>query len=272
MLTFVSPRDRLLLRFLKPKVAAWRWFQQARSFAGMRIERHEYLEDVLNRQIQNYDLFNFTGGFTYEGDHYLLKLQMPAGGFADRPCASLLEVATVVSFKFKTWFGTEVCSVPGFSTAALNASGPGDFIQKYLEILRNTKLDQLRRLWLLYLTTEREVYDSKLSQIRCIAGILMGNYESAHAEADIGQKFSDGLVHLGIDKRQAYNDIFDLMPPLILKDLQLHRPHAYHLYTMCDTEEELRKLLSGDAGFLRAKRALMTAEQRDYMFGGELGL
>lgn len=272
MLTFVTPRDRLLLRFLKPKVAAWRWFCRARGAVGVPVVRHEYLERTLNRQIQNYDLFNVIAGFEFEGGVYKLKITTANDGVVDRECHSLLEVATIAAFKFKSWMGTEVASVPQFATAALNAKSPTDFIDKYLDLRRERKLDHLRRVWVMYLTTPRDTPENKLAQINSIAGIIFGNYESAHASADVGTDTTEELEQLGIDKRQAYEDIFDLMKPLILKDLQLHRPHAYSLHTLCETEAELRRLLGGDMRFLRAKRAMMDAEQRDYMFASELGL
>lgn len=272
MLTFITPKDRVLLKLLKPKVAAWRWLCRARGAVGMPVVRHEYLERTLARQIQNYDLFNVTAGFEFEGGVYKLKITTANDGVVDRECHSLLEVATIAAFKFKSWMGTEVASVPQFATAALNAKSPSDFIDKYLGLRRERKLDHLRRLWLMYLTTARETPESQQAQFQCMAGIISGNYESAHAAADVGQETSTELTDLGIDKRKAYDDVFDLMRPLILKDLQLHRPHAYHLYTLCDTEEDLRRLLTGDVGFLRAKKAVMDAEQRDHMFASELGL
>lgn len=272
MLTFVTPRDRLLLRLLKPKVAAWRWFTELRRFAGTEVVRHEYVERVLNEQFQNYDYYSKTGGFTFEDGQYLLKLQTADGGFVDRYCSSLLEVATIVSFKFKAWLGTEVCSVPDFATAALNARSPGDFIDRFLALRRSFHLDRLRRLWIVYLTTDRDSDESRLAQTQAIAGILWGNYESAREAADVGKDTSEDYLNLKIDKRQAYNDVFDLMKPLVLKDLQLHRPHAFYLHSLCETESELRRLLGGDMRFLRAKRALMSADQRDFMFASELGL
>lgn len=272
MLTFITPKDRVLLKLLKPKVAAWRWFTRARGLAGMPVLRHEYLERVLNEQFQNYDYYSKTGGFTFEDGQYLLKLQTAEGGLVDRYCSSLLEVATVVSFKFRAWIGTEVCSVPDFANAALNARSPSDFIDRFLALRRSFHLDRLQRLWIAYLTTDRDSDDSRRAQTKAIAGILWGNYGSACESADVGKDTSEDLLQLNIDKRQAYNDVFDLMRPLILKDLQLHRPHAYHLHTLCETEAELRRLLGGDMEFLRAKRALMDAEQRDYMFASELGL
>lgn len=272
MLTFVSPKDRLLLRLLKPKVAAWRWFAKARGTAGGVVLRHEYLEQVLARQIQDYDLFCVTAGFEFADGVYKLKITTANDGAVDRECHSLMEVATVAAFKFKSWMGSEVASVPQFATAALNARGPSDFIEKYLELRRARKLDHLRRVWIMYLTTPRDTAHNQQAQINCIAGILFGNYGPAHASADVGKETSDELELLGIDKRQAYDDIFDLMRPLILKDLQLHRPHAFHLHTLCETEVELRRLLAGDIGFLRAKRASMGADQLDYMLGSELGL
>lgn len=272
MLTFITPRDRLLLRFLKPKVAAWRWFTRARRLAGMPVLRHEYLERVLNKQFQNYDYYSKTGGFTFEDGQYLLKLQTADGGLVHRRCSSLLEVATIVSFKFKAWLGTEVCNVPDFAKAALNARSPSDFIDRFLDLRRAFHLDRLRRLWIAFLTTDRDTDDSRRAQTQAIAGILWGNYESARESADVGKDTSEDLVQLRIDKKQAYNDVFELMRPLILKDLQLHRPHAYHLHGLCETEDELRRLLSGEMGFLRAKRALMDADQLDYMFAADLGL
>lgn len=272
MLTFITPRDRLLLRFLKPKVAAWRWFAKARGLMGISAESHEFLERVLNEQIQNYDVWSMSGGFTYEHGQYLLKLKTASGGVVVRYCSSLLEVATIVSFKFKVWDGAVVCLAPSFARVALNAKSPDDFIQKFLATLKEEKLDHLRRIWVAYLTLERDSDASRAAQVKCVAGILCNNYESVYAEADVGEQYSSELVCLGIDKRQAQSDIFDLMKPLILKDLQLNRPHAYHLHSICETEEELRRLLSGDMGFLRARMALMTAEQREYMFGAELGL
>jgi len=272
MLNFVTPRDRLLLRLLKPKVAAWRWLTRALRLASMPVVRHEYLERVLNEQFQNYDYYSKTGGFTFEDGQYLLKLKTADGAFGDRYCSSLLEVATVVSFKFKAWLGTEVCNVPDFATAALNARSPSDFIERFLALRRSFHLDRLRRLWIVFLTTDRDSGDSKRAQAKAIAGIVWGNYESARESADVGRDTSEDFINLNIDKRQAYNDVFDLMKPLVLKDLQLHRPHAYHLHELCETEAELRRLLSGDMGFLRAKRALMDADQRDYMFAADLGL
>ena len=168
--------------------------------------------------------------------------------------------------------GTEVASVPQFATAALNSRSPSDFIDRYLELRRERKLDHLRRMWLMYLTTPRDSLESLQAQTHCLAGILFGNYESAHASADVGKDTTEELELLGINKRKAYDDVFDLMRPLILKDLQLHRPHAFHLHTLCETEVELRRLLAGDIGFLRAKRASMSADQLDYMLGSELGL
>lgn len=272
MLTFITPKDRVLLKLLKPKVAAWRWFTELRRFAGAELMRHEYLERVLNEQFQNYDYYCATGGFTFKDGQYLLKLQTADGGLVDRNCSSLLEVATIVSFKFKAWLGTEVCNVPDFATAALNARSPGDFIDRFLALRRAFHLDRLRRLWIAYLTTDRDSDESRRAQNMAIAGIIWGNYGSAREAADVGKDTSEDLIQLRIDKHQAYNDVFDLMKPLVLKDLHLHRPHAYYLHTLCETEDELRRLLSGEMGFLRAKRALMDAEQRDYMFGSELGL
>ena len=124
----------------------------------------------------------------------------------------------------------------------------------------------------MYLTSPKDSLESQINQAKAIAGILCGNYESARAVADVGQETSEELALLGIDKKRAYYDVFDLMPALVLKDMELHRPHAYHLHTICNTEEELFRLLSGDMGFLRARMALMTAKQREYMFGAELGL
>lgn len=271
MLTFITPRDRLLLRFLKPKVAAWRWFAKAKGLVGIMSEHHEFLERVLNEQIGDYDRFSMTGGFSFQGGHYLLKLKT-ADGVVDRYCSSLLEVAVIVSFKFKIWNGPVLSFTPMFATAALNATSPNDFILRFLGLLREERLDQLRRLWLTYLITERDSDSSRISQVKCIAGILSGNYVSAHASADVGERFSADLLSLGIDKKKAYNEIFDLMHPLILKELQLDRPHAYHLYSICESEDELRRLLSGDMGFLRSRMAMMSAEQREYMFGSELGL
>ena len=271
MLTFITPRDRLLLRFLKPKVAAWRCFAKARGLMGISAESHEFLERALNDQIENYDSCSMIGGFKFEDGQYLLKLQT-ADGVVHRYCSSLLEVAVIVSFKFKVWSGPVLSFTPPFSTAALNATSPNDFISRFLGLLREERLDQLRRLWLAYLTTERDSDASRISQVKCIAGILSGNYESAHVVADVGERFSADLVSLGIDKKKAYDDIFDLMHPLILKELQLDRPHAYHLYPACESEDELRRLLSGDMGFLRNRVPLMSAEQREYMFGSELGL
>lgn len=271
MLTYITPRDRLLLKLLKPKVAAWRWFARAKGLVGISAESHEFLERALNDQIENYDSYSMIGGFKFEGGQYLLKLQT-ADGVVHRYCSSLLEVAVIVSFKFKVWSGPVLSFTPPFSTAALNATSPNDFISRFLGLLREERLDQLRRLWLTYLTTERDSDASRLSQVKCIAGILSGNYESAHAGADVGERFSADLVSLGIDKKKAYNEIFDLMHPLILKELQLDRPHAYHLYPICESEDELRRLLGGDMGFLRNRVALMSAEQREYMFGSELGL
>ena len=272
MLTFVSPRDRVLLRLLKPKVAAWRWFTRARRITGAPVLRHEYLERVLARQIRDYDLFCVTAGFEFGDGVYKLKITTANDGVVDRECHSLLEVATIAAFSFKSWMGSEVASVPQFATAALNSRSPSDFIDKYLQLRRDRKLDQLRRLWLMYLTTPRDTLSNQEAQISCIAGILHRNYEPAHSAADVGKETTDELELLGIDKRQAYDDIFDLMRPLILKDLQLHRPHAFHLHTLCETEVELRRLLAGDIGFLRAKRASMSADQLDYMLGSELGL
>lgn len=272
MLTFVSQRDRILLRFLKPKVATWQLFTRARGVAGSKVLRHEYLERVLARQIRDYDLFCVTAGFVFEDGVYKLKTNTADDSVVDRECHSLLEVATIVAFKFKSWMGTEVASVPQFASAALNARSPGDFIEKYLELCRERKLDHLRRIWIMYLTTPRETHYNQQAQINCIAGILFGNYGPAHASADVGKETSDELDLLGIDKRKAYDDIFDLMRPLILNDLQLHRPHAFHLRTLCETEVELRRLLAGDIGFLRARRASMNADQLDYMLGSELGL
>lgn len=271
MLTYITPRDRLLLKFLMPKVAAWRWFAKAKGLVGITSENHEFLERVLNEQIGDYDRFSMTGGFSFQGGHYLLKLKT-ADGVVHRYCSSLLEVAVIVSFKFKVWSGPVLSFTPPFSTAALNATSPNDFISRFLGMLREERLDQLRRLWLIYLTTERDSDSSRRSQVKCIAGILSRNYESAHAGADVGERFSADLVSLGIDKKKAYDDIFDLMHPMILKELQLDRPHAYHLYPVCESEDELRRLLSGDLGFLRGRVALMTAEQREYTFGSELGL
>ena len=271
MLTFITPRDRILLKLLKPKVAAWRWFAKARDLVGISAESHEFLERALNEQIENYDSYSMVGGFKFQQGQYLLKLQT-ADGVVNRYCSSLLEVAVIVSFKFKVWSGPVLSFTPPFSTAALNATSPNDFISRFLGLLREERLDKLRRLWLVYLTTERDSDASRLSQIKCIAGILSGNYESAHAGADVGERFSADLVSLGIDKKKAYDDIFDLMHPLIIKELQLYRPHAYHLYSICESEDELRRLLSGDMGFLRNRVALMSAEQREYMFGSELGL
>lgn len=271
MLTYITPRDRLLLKLLKPKVAAWRWFARARGLMSISAESHEFLERALNEQIENYDRFSMVGGFKFQDGQYLLQLQT-ADGVVNRYCSSLLEVAVIVSFKFKVWSGPVLSFTPPFSTAALNATSPNDFIARFLGMLREERLDQLRRLWLIYLTTERDSDSSRRSQVKCIAGILSRNYESAHAGADVGERFSADLVSLGIDKKKAYDDIFDLMHPLILKELQLDRPHAYHLYPVCESEDELRRLLSGDLGFLRGRVALMTAEQREYTFGSELGL
>lgn len=271
MLTYITQRDRLLLKLLKPKVAAWRWFAKAKGLVGISAESHEFLERAMNEQIENYDSYSMIGGFKFQDGQYLLKLQT-ADGIVNRYCSSLLEVAVIVSFKFKVWKGPVLSLTPPFSTAALNATSPSDFISRLLGLLREERLDKLRRLWLVYLTTERDSDASRLSQIKCIAGILSGNYESAHAGADVGERFSADLVSLGIDKKKAYDDIFDLMHPLIIKELQLCRPHAYHLYSICESEDELRRLLSGDMGFLRNRVALMSAEQREYMFGSELGL
>lgn len=271
MLTFITPKDRLLLKLLKPKVAAWRWFTKARGLMGISAESHEFLERVLNEQIGDYDRFSMTGGFSFQGGHYLLKLKT-ADGVVDRYCSSLLEVAVIVSFKFKIWNGPVLSFTPMFATAALNATSPNDFVSRFLGMLREERLDHLRRLWLTYLTTERDSDESRLSQVKCIAGILSGNYESAHASADVGERYSADLLSLGIDKKKAYSEIFDLMHPLILKELQLDRPHAYHLYSICESEGELRRLLSGEMGFLRGRMAMMSAEQREYMFGSELGL
>ncbi|OLS58798.1 hypothetical protein [Pseudomonas putida] len=271
MLTFITPRDRLLLRFLKPKVAAWRWFAKAKGLVGISAESHEFLERAMNEQIENYDSYSMIGGFKFQDGQYLLKLQT-ADGIVNRYCSSLLEVAVIVSFKFKVWKGPVLSLTPPFSTAALNATSPSDFISRLLGLLREERLDKLRRLWLVYLTTERDSDASRLSQVKCITGILSGNYAAVHSEVDVGEKYSADLVSLGIDKKQAYDDIFDLMHPLILKELQLDRPHAYHLYSICESEDELRRLLSGDMGFLRGRMAMMCAEQREYMFGSELGL
>ncbi|POF92835.1 hypothetical protein [Pseudomonas putida] len=271
MLTYITPRDRLLLKFLKPKVAAWRWFAKARGLVGISAESHEFLERALNEQIENYDSYSMIGGFKFQDGQYLLKLQT-ADGVVQRYCSSLLEVAVIVSFKFKVWNGPVLSFTPPFSTAALNATSPNDFISRFLGMLREERLDKFRRLWLAYLTTERDCDASRISQVKCIAGILSGNYATVHSEVDAGEKFCADLVSLGIDKKKAYDDIFDLMHPLILQELQLDRPHAYHLYSVCKSEDELRRLLSGDMGFLRNRVALMTAEQREYMFGSELGL
>lgn len=271
MLTFITPRDRLLLRFLKPKVAAWRWFAKARGLVGISAESHEFLEQALNEQIENYDSYSMIGGFKFQEGQYLLALHT-ADGVVNRYCSSLLEVAVIVSFKLKIWHGPVLSFAPSFSTAALNATSPNDFISRFLGMLREERLDKLRRHWLAHLTIERESHSSRLSQIKCIAGILSGNYASVHAEVDVGEKFSADLVSLGIDKKKAYDEIFDLMYPIILTDLQLGRSHAYHLYSLCESRDELCRLLSGDMNFLRNRVALMSAEQREYMFGSELGL
>lgn len=272
MLTFVSPRDRVLLKLLKPKVAAWRWFTELRRLSGGDVLRHEYLERVLNDQIQNYDYYCVTGGFTFEDGQYLLKLQTADGGCVDRYCSSLLEVATIVSFKFRAWIGTEICFVPDFSTAALNATSPRDFLDRFLELRRAQKIDYIRRLWFTFLSTDRDSEESRQRQVRCLAGLVSVNYELLHLEADVGDETAAELEALGLDKHQVHQNAFESLRPLILKDLQLHKPHIYHLYEMCSDQSELCRLLSGDMGFLRAKRALMSADQLDYMLGSELGL
>ncbi len=238
----------------------------------MDVLRHEYLESVLNQQFENYDYLGIAGGFVFDTDRYRLQLQTPDGGFVERECYSLLEVATVISFKLNCWTENEVGSVPDFATAALSAKTPADFINKYLEIRRYKRIEISRRLWFTWLVSDKEYEGVQAERDHSLASLILENYDEAVIRSYEHHNDDDSFKSLGLDRSATYKDILADLRPIIMENIKLHRPHVYALHPLCRDIIEVERLLKGDTGFLSTRKAHMSSAQRDHLFAGDLGL
>jgi len=239
----------------------------------MEVVRNEYLENLVNQQFQDHDFLGIAGGFVFVDGRYLLQLQTPEGGFVERECYSLFEVASIISFKLQCWTANEIGNSPDFSKAALSAQTPDQFIEKYLDIRRYKLKEHMRRTWFHWLTHEPSTDDENVSSLHSLASTLFENFDEAikySRSCDVSDK--SVFNSLGIDRYKTDLEIVETLRPLVLENIKLHRPHVYVLYPLCADISEVKRLLGGDTGFLSARKALMGSEQRDHMFAGDLGL
>jgi hypothetical protein len=273
MLYFISPRERRLARFLKPEATVWHWVLRACRGLGMDVQRNEYLEKLMNQQFQDHDFLGIAGGFVFFDGRYLLQLQTPEGGFVERECFSLFEVASIISFKLQCWTANEIGNPPDFSKAALSSNSPSEFIEKYLEIRRYKRVEHSRRLWFSWLTRDIDQDEFDADRLGALAPLIFEDYrEVLRNSYRLYSEEDESFEALGIDREKMDGDILLNLRPLVLEHIKLHRPHVYSLYSLCQDIHEVARLLQGDTGFLSARKALMGSEQRDHLFSGDLGL